>query len=223
MLPPSNQKYVISPYFKIRCLEIVCRRTLFYYSWHTNYHIVVHFWKTHHQRPINRYFSGHQALQLLWSKPLFSLSFSKVDVVKGTLGHSHGTNFCTNFFHSTCIAFWPIGLLPTTFYSQHKISLPYLMISILLHKLELNEKRCLLNKSCSILCPNDGNISLVYGGSFVGYLQRDNCENNKAIFYPSCLWIAHLNILHLVVCEKIVCYYLRYKNMLITCTDYNAT
>ena len=49
------------------------------------------------------------------------------------------------------------------------------MITILLHKLELNEKRCLLNKSCSILCPNDGNISLVYGGSFVGYLQRDNC------------------------------------------------
>ena len=55
------------------------------------------------------------------------------------------------------------------------------MITILLHKLELNEKRCLLNKSCSILCPNDGNISLVYGGSFVGYLQRDNCERSLPI------------------------------------------
>ena len=89
------------------------------------YHVVVHFWKTHHQRPINRYFSGHQALQLLWSKPLFSLSFSKVDVVKGTLGHSHGTNFWTIFFHSICIAFWPIRLLLTTFCRQNKISLPY--------------------------------------------------------------------------------------------------
>ena len=49
------------------------------------------------------------------------------------------------------------------------------MVSILLHKLELNEKRCLLNKSCPILCPNNGNISRVYGGSFDGYLQRDNC------------------------------------------------
>ena len=49
------------------------------------------------------------------------------------------------------------------------------MVSILLHKLELNEKRCLLNKSCHILCPNNGNISRVYGGSFDGYLQRDNC------------------------------------------------
>ena len=96
-------------------------------------------------------------------------------MVKGTPGHSHGTNFCTNYFHSICIAFWPIRLLLTTFCSQNKISLPYLMITILLHKLKLNEKRCLLNKSCSILCPNDGNISLVYGGSFVGYLQRDNC------------------------------------------------
>ena len=56
------------------------------------------------------------------------------------------------------------------------------MITILLHKLELNEKRCLLNKSCSILCPNDGNISLVYGGSFVGYLQRDNCAWLQALF-----------------------------------------
>ena len=83
--------------------------------------------------------------------------------------------------YSLCIAFWPIRLLPTTFCSQNKISLPYLMISILLHKLKLNEKRCLLNKSCSILCPNDGNISLVYGGSFVGYLQRDNCAEKKII------------------------------------------
>ena len=135
-------------------------------SGHT-YHFVVHFWKTHHQRPINSCLSGHQALQLLWSKQLFSLSFSKVDVVKGTPGHSHGTNFCTNYFHSICIAFWPIGLLLTSFCSQNKISLPYLVITILLHKLELNEKRCLLNKRCSILCPNDGNISLVYGLSLI--------------------------------------------------------
>ena len=144
-------------------------------QWPHTYHVVVHFWKTHHQRPINSYFSGHQALQLLWSKPLFSLSFSKADGVKGTLGHSHGTKFFANFFHLICIAFWPIRLLPTTFYSQNKISWPYLMVSILLHKLELNEKRCLLNKSCPILCPNNGNISRVYGGSFDGYLQRDNC------------------------------------------------
>ena len=142
------------------------------------YHIVVHFWKTHHQRTTNSFFSGHQALQLLWSKPLFPLSFSKVDGVKGTLGHSHGTNFCTNFFHSICLAFWPIRLSPTTFSSQHKISWLYVMVSILLHKLKLNEKRRLLNKKCLILCPNNGNISFVYGGSFVGYLQRDNCEWN---------------------------------------------
>ena len=145
-------------------------------KFHTH-HVITYFWKNHHQRPIDSYFSRRQVLQLLWSRPLFSISYSKVDGVKGTPGHSHGTNFCTNYFHSICIAFWPIRLLLTTFCSQNKISLPYLMITILLHKLELNEKRCLLNKSCSILCPNDGNISLVYGGSFVGYLQRDNCAH----------------------------------------------
>ena len=73
------------------------------------------------------------------------------------------------------------------------------MISILLHKLELNEKRCLLNKSCSILCPNDGNISLVYGGSFVGYLQRDNCVCGQLITVLASVDVtrqqAHCNIL----------------------------
>ena len=63
----------------------------------------------------------------------------------------------------------------TPFHIQNKISLPYIMASILLHKFKLNIKRCLLNQSDPILCPNNGNISLPYGVSFVGYLQRDTC------------------------------------------------
>ena len=67
-------------------------------------------------------------------------------------------------------------LLSTPFHNQNKISLPYIMASILLHKFKLNIKRCLLNQSDPILCPNNGNISLPYGVSFVGYLQRDTCD-----------------------------------------------
>ena len=55
-----------------------------------SYHVVIYFWKTQHQRPIDRYFSGYQVLQLLWSKPLFSLSSTKVDEVKRTPRYSHG-------------------------------------------------------------------------------------------------------------------------------------
>ena len=73
------------------------------------------------------------------------------------------------------------------------------MTSILLHKLKLNEKRCLLNKSCSILCPNDGNISLVYGGSFVGYLQRDNCEGTK---YIRLMQIMRVDMMNMITNEK---------------------
>ena len=64
-------------------------------------------------------------------------------------------------------------LLSTPFHNQNNISLPYIMASILLHKFKLNIKRCLLNQSDPILCPNNGNISLPYGVSFAGYLQRD--------------------------------------------------
>jgi len=49
------------------------------------------------------------------------------------------------------------------------------MVSILLHEFKLNIKRCLLNQSDPILCPNTGNVSLLYGVSFVGNLQRDIC------------------------------------------------
>ena len=85
--------------------------------------------------------------------------------------------FLFQFFHFICIVFWHMMRhLSTPFHNQNKISLPYIMASILLHKFKLNIKRCFLNQSDPNLCPNNGNISLPYGVSFVGYLQRDTCE-----------------------------------------------
>ena len=36
--------------------------------------------------------------------------------------------------------------------------------------------------------PNNKNVSLVYGGSFVGYLQRDNCEG---AWPKKAVWLLH--------------------------------
>ena len=173
-------------------------------SCHT-YHVVVRFKERLHQKLSNKCFWGHQVLQLLWSKQLIILSCSKVDGGKGTLGHSHGTNFYFNFFHFICIVLWHMRLLSTPFHNQNKILLPYIMASILLHKLKLNIKRCLLNQSDPILCPNNGNISFFYGVSFVGYLQRDT-RRSHLIAISLNTWLVNIHT-HGNFCSQIDFYF----------------
>ena len=120
--------------------------------------------------------SGDQALQLLFSKPLLIFNLTEIHGVKGTLGQSHGTKIQSDFFHSICISFWHMGLVCTQLHSQNNLSWFYSMVSKLLHKFRLNIKRCLLNESYPILCPNSGNIRLLIGVSLFCYLQRDICE-----------------------------------------------
>ena len=119
--------------------------------------------------------SGDQALQLLFSKPLLIFNLTEIHGVKGTLGQSHGTKIQSDFFHSICISFWHMGLVCTQLHSQNNLSWFYSMVSKLLHKFRLNIKRCLLNESYPILCPNSGNIRLLIGVSLFCYLQRDIC------------------------------------------------